>query len=101
MKPYTTTQKTRIVNNIMAAIAMNIDKLNGPAYRFISGCPGFIAHYNLSGFKAHYETESLARAILANQPINQWVNFKPGHDWYEYNMARKDIYNTICNNLRD
>ena len=101
MKPFTTTQQTRIVNNIVAAIAMDISKLNGPAYRFISGCPGFIAHYDINGFKAHFEGSSLARDILANQPINQWANFKPGQDWYEYNMSRKAIYNTICNNLRD
>ena len=105
MEPYTKQQQTRIVNNIMAAIAMDISKLNGPAYRFISGCPGFIAHYDLHGFKAHYDVDqwghSLARDILANQPINQWANFKPGHEWFEYNMARKAIYNQICTNLRD
>jgi hypothetical protein len=105
MKPFSPIQQARIVSNIMAAIAMHIGKLNGPAYRFISGCPGFIAHYNLHGFKAHYDVDqwghSLARDILANQPINQWANFKPGQDWYEYNMSRKAIYNQICNNLRD
>ena len=101
MKPYTKQQQTRIVNNIMSAIAMDISKLNGPAYRFISGCPGFIAHYDINGFKATYSGSSLARDILANQRINQWANFRPGDDWFEYNMARKAIYNQICNNLRD
>ena len=101
MEPYTKQQQTRIVNNIMTAIAMDISKLNGPAYRFISGCPGFIAHYDINGFKAHYDVDqwghSLGDDILLYQRINQWANFKPGERDYEYNMSRKAIYNRICN----
>ena len=100
MKPYTKQQQTRIANNIMAAISMDISKLNGPAYRFISGCPGFIAHYNLGGFISNYEDNSLSDDILLCQRINQWANFRPGERDYEFNMSRKAIYNTICNNLK-
>ncbi len=32
----------------------NIDKLNGPAYKFIIGHMGFIAHYDINGFKSEY-----------------------------------------------
>jgi hypothetical protein len=105
MEPYSTTQQARIVKNILAA-CRDISKLNGPAYRFISGCPGFIAHYDISGFKAHYwdqwghYCEKLINDILANQSINQWSNFRHGERDYDYNMSRKAIYNAICNNLK-
>ena len=100
MEPYTKQQQTRIVKNILAACD-DISKLNGPAYRFISGCPGFIAHYNIDGFKAHYDFDqtgnNLGDDILLCQRLNQWANFKPGERDYEYNMSRKTIYNQICN----
>ena len=103
MEPYSTTQQARIVKNIVAA-CRDISKLNGPAYRFISGCPGFIAHYNLHGFIAHYDDNQwghkLGDDIIECQRINQWANFQPGQRDYEYNMSRKAIYNTICNNLK-
>jgi hypothetical protein len=103
MQPYIKQQQTRIVNNIVAA-CRDISKLNGPSYRFISGCPGFIAHYNLHGFKAHYDVNQwghkLGEDIVLCQRINQWANFQPGERDYEYNMSRKAIYNTICNTLK-
>lgn len=103
MEPYTKQQQTRIVNNILAA-CRDISKLNGPAYRFISGCPGFIAHYNLNGFKAHYDDNqwghNLNADIVECQRINQWANFRPGERDFEYNMSRKEMYNSICNSLK-
>jgi hypothetical protein len=98
MKPFTSTQQTRIANNIVAA-CREISKLNGPAYKFIMNCPGFIAHYNLHGFIAHYENNNLSADILANRRFNQWVNFHPGETWYEYYMSCKAIYNAICEEL--
>ena len=94
MEPYTKQQQTRIINNIVAA-CRDISKLNGPAYRFISGCPGFIAHYNIDGFKAHYCDNNLGADIVLCQRINQWANFRPGERDYDYNMSRKAIYNAI------
>lgn len=99
MEPYTVKQQQNIVNNILAA-CRDISKLKGPAYRFISGCSGFIAHYNIDGFKAHYDDNNLKADILLCQRLNQWANFRPGERDYEYNMTRKTIYNTICNNLK-
>jgi hypothetical protein len=106
MKPFSPTQQTRIANNIVAA-CRDISKLNGPAYRFISGCPGFIAHYDINGFKAHFDDKwghycdnNLRADILEYQRFNQWGNFHPGETWYEYYMSRKAIYNAICKAIK-
>jgi hypothetical protein len=59
-------------------------------------CSGFIAHYDLYGFIAHYSTpNSLKRDIISYAGQNQWNNFRPGERDYEYMMAKKDVYNRI------
>jgi hypothetical protein len=45
-----------IVDNVKLVFRThNMNKLNGPAYRFITLYHGFIAHYNLHGFRSNYE----------------------------------------------
>lgn len=95
MMPIDQKTQTLIVKNLAAACE-NIYRLNGTGYRFISGCPGFIAHYDLGGFRATYTGAELKRAILANQQFNQWGNFRPGERDYEYYMVKKWIYNAVC-----
>lgn len=93
-------QQTLIVNNIVAACG-DIEKLNKTGYRFINQACGFIAHYDLYGFRAAYsEPGSLARAIRANAHINDWSNFRPGERDYDYYMAKRDIYRAIMDQLR-
>jgi hypothetical protein len=95
MKPLTDIQQTRIVNNIIAA-CRDISKLNKTGYDFINMCSGFIAHYNLEGFKAHYsEPGSLQRDIEANARFNQWRNFRKGEDSADYYHSKRDTYNAI------
>lgn len=105
MEPFTAKQQQLIVNNILAA-CRDISKLKGPAYRFISGCSGFIAHYNIDGFKAHYDDKwghycdnNLKADILEYQRFNQWSNFQPSDRDYSYYMSKKSIYNTIVNGI--
>jgi hypothetical protein len=95
MKPFTTTQAQRIASNLATA-CRDISKLNATAYRFISGCPGFIAHYDLHGFIAHYSGASLRDDILGYQRINQWHNFRPGEREADYYHSKRDVYNTAC-----
>jgi hypothetical protein len=83
------------VKNLVAA-CKNIERLNGRGYGFIYLASGFIAHYNLEGFKGEYTGATLKRAILANQRFNQWSNFRPGERDYDYYMAKKHIYNAVC-----
>jgi hypothetical protein len=94
MDRYTDKQKTLIVNNIVNS-CKNIDKLNNTGYKFIYLASGFIAHYDLQGFKAFYSEYSLRDDIINNARFNQWNNFKSGDRDYEYYMDKKDIYNRI------
>ena len=49
----------------------DINKLNKPTYQFISGLPGFIAHYNLYRFRETYtDLSTLARVLL--EPHKGW-----------------------------
>lgn len=57
--PYTEKQKSLIVNNIVKACS-DIEKLNGTGYKFIYLANGFIAHYNINGFKDHYSRDDLS-----------------------------------------
>ena len=99
MIAYTENQKIRIINNVVRAANGEIDKLSGPAYKFLHLASGFIAHYNRYGFIIHYSYNSLKRDILNNQRFNQWLNFRPGERDYEYYMSKADIYNRICERL--
>lgn len=95
LKPLTDIQKTRIVNNVIAA-CRDIEKLNKTGYDFLYLCSGFIAHYNIHGFKAYYsEPGSLQRDIEANARTNQWHNFRPGERDADYYHSKRDTYNAI------
>lgn len=98
LKPLTERQKTLIVNNIVKA-CRNIDNLNKTGYNFIYQAIGFIAHYNLYGFRASYTGASLKRDILFYARQNQWSNFREGERNYEYYMSKKDVYNRIVAEL--
>lgn len=89
---YTEKQKKLIISNLLAA-CKDIKKLNSTGYKFISNANGFIAHYDIYGFKAHYEEQgSLKAAIEANASSNMYRNFREGERDYEYYMSKKDIY---------
>ena len=101
MDTYTTKQQQLIVNNVVAA-CRDISKLNKTGYLFISGCSGFIAHYDLHGFKTHYDDQlghycdnNLKADIVEYQRFNQWRNFQPSDRDYAYYMSKKAIYNAI------
>lgn len=98
--PLTDNQIKRIVNNIVAA-CKDITKLNKTGYNFIYLASRFIAHYDLHGFIAHYSDEGndLKTDILQAQSANQWNNFRPGEQNYEYYMSKKRCYNAIVDKL--
>lgn len=98
LKPYTERQKTLIVNNIVKACS-DIEHLNSTGYKFIYLASGFIAHYNLNGFKAYYSGHSLKRDIERNARANMWGNFTPNERDYDYYMSKKDIYQRILGQL--
>jgi hypothetical protein len=99
MTPLTQAQQGNIVRNVTAA-CKNIDKLNRTGYQFLNLASGFIAHYDLSGFKSYYdEPGSLQRDIEANARQNQWTNFRAGERDADYYHSKRDTYNKILNQL--
>ncbi len=94
LNPLTPTQQTRIVNNIVKA-TKDIDSLNNTAYKFIMLASGFIAHYNRFGFIGHYRDYSLKDDIIANKNNNQWNNFRPGDENFDYYKSKQEVYNRI------
>ena len=100
MEVITEKQKSLIVNNIVKACD-DIEKLNGTGYKFIYLACGFIAHYDINGFKSHYTGSSLSRDILSNSDSNRWLNFSEGDRDYLYYKSKADIYNRIVAKLRN
>jgi hypothetical protein len=88
-----------IINNVVRACT-DINKLNGTGYKYISLASGFIAHYNLNGFKYAYETSNLRKAILCHQGFNQFKNFRPSDENYEYYTQKAEIYNAIVARIK-
>jgi hypothetical protein len=87
--------KQLIVKNVLAA-CKDINKLNKRGYNFLYLANGFIAHYNLHGFKSYYIDNDLKSDILFNKSNNQWNNFSPSDENYDYYMGKKQVYNAIC-----
>ena len=94
MQALTERQKTLIVNNVVKSVK-NIDNLNKTGYNFLYLCSGFIAHYDMYGFIAEYSDRSLKQDIISYAGQNQWRNFRPGEQNYEYYSAKADVYNRI------
>jgi hypothetical protein len=99
--PLTERQQTLIVNNVLAA-CQDISKLNKTGYKFLYLCSGFIAHYDMYGFKGYYGSKGhkwLMHDILDNSGANQWRNFRPGERDYEYYSSKAKVYNKIVEGL--
>jgi hypothetical protein len=99
LKSLTPKQQESIVKNVVAAVN-NIENLNKTGYSFINLSNGFIAHHNLYGFIGHYQEHDLKSDILYNHDRNQWSNFRPGEQNYEYYMTKKEIYNRIVAEIK-
>jgi hypothetical protein len=101
LEPFSVEEEQKIIRDCVKA-AHNIDALTDKAYRFLNLSSGFIAHYNRFGFMDHYrEPGSLKQDILAHQNHNQWGNFHQGERGYEYYMQKKNIYNAVCDCLKN
>ena len=75
----------------------DINHLSKSAYDFLSLSSGFIAHYNLYGFRCAYDNvNDLKRQLAESYCSNQWNNFTPRDKDYEYMMQKKEIYNRVC-----
>jgi hypothetical protein len=100
MEALTIKQQNLIVNNVVKACS-DISKLNGTGYKYLYLCSGFIAHYNIDGFKSHYEDASLIRDILHNAESNTWANFREGDKNYHYYKSKAQVYKKIVDKLHN
>lgn len=98
MEAINTKTQALIIKNVLAACG-NIEKLNKRGYDFLYQCSGFIAHYDIEGFKEHYRDHSLVADIEANHAQNQWRNYRTGERFSDYYHSKRDIYNAILGNL--
>jgi hypothetical protein len=96
--PMTNKEQDLTVKAVLSA-CKDITKLNKRAYDYLNLCCGFIAHYNKYGFMDYYSDISLVDDIKANASMNQWHNFREGERDYEYQMAKKSVYNRIVEAL--
>lgn len=97
--PLTLRQHKLIVNNIVRACEC-IEVLNSTGYKYINLCCGFIAHYNLEGFKDAFRKHgSLREAILSNVHANMWHNFRPTDEHYDYYMSKASVYRDIVEQI--
>lgn len=96
IEPMSEKQADAVVKSVVAAAKHGMDKLTKAGYKFINLASGFIAHYDIHGFRAYYEDNDFRGDILQFQSQNQWGNFHPGEQNYEYYMQKKEIYNRIC-----
>ncbi len=90
-----------IVSSFKEVFTTNdVSHLTKSAYYFIRLANGFVAHYNLFGFKEEYrDVSSLKSDIIRFKEQNQWDNFEPGDENHDYHMQQKEIYNLICENV--
>lgn len=98
MEAINTKTQALIIKNVLAACG-NIEKLNKRGYEFLYQCSGFIAHYDIEGFKEYYRDNSLVADIEANYQQNQWRNYRTGERFADYYHSKRDIYNAILGNL--
>ena len=92
-----------IVKSVSSAInSGDINKLTKAGYDYLYPCSGFIAHYNIHGFKCHYQnTDDLKNDLIRYKDQNQWNNFSPRDKDYRYYWQKREIYNYILKNIAD
>lgn len=100
IKPLTERQKSLIVNNVVKA-CYDINKLNQVGYKYLYLANGFIAHYNIAGFRDYYSHNDLMAKVLQHEKQNEWNNFKETDSNYDYYMSKREVYKRICSTLRN
>ena len=104
LQPITQKQSTLIAKNIAKVIKKNdMDLLSKSSYNYISICSGFIAHYNLQGFKDHYSSDASVldfyNDIIDSKSMSGRTNYNVGEKNYEYYKSKADTYLLICQEL--
>jgi hypothetical protein len=100
IKPLTDRQKTLIVNNIVKA-CYDINALNKTGYKYLYLANGFIAHYDLGGFRDYYSRKDLMTDVLDHEEDNTWRNFSPDCLNYDYYKSKREVYKAICSKIKN
>ena len=98
LTPLTIRQQQLIVASLRKVFQTgDINNLSKSAYNFLYQSSGFIAHFNLYGFRDRYKNvDDLKRAIARNYGANQWRNFGGKDPNHLYMMSKRDCYNNIA-----
>jgi hypothetical protein len=101
MELKTPRQITLIVNSLRRVFETNdINELTKAAYNYLYLASGFIAHYNLAGFRDYYSNVAKLKSDILNfHQWNQWNNFGKHDRDYAYYMQKKEIYNAIVDSI--
>jgi hypothetical protein len=102
MEPLSPRQKSLILSSFKKVFATgDIENLSTSAYKYIYLASGFIAHYNLYGFRdAYRDVRSLKEDILANAQANAWRNFTPSDKDYSYYKSKAEVYSGLVSLLK-
>jgi hypothetical protein len=99
---FTERQQYLIAKNLIKAATIDIESLNKTAYQYISGCCGFIAHYDREGFISSYGTpQNLRHDIVHNAKANQYNNFRPNDVNYDYYMSKRNVYEMVVEGIKN
>ena len=91
-----------IASNLIKASTLDIECLTKASYQYISGCNGFIAHYDREGFISSYGTpQNLRHDILHNAKANQYNNFRPTDVNYDYYMSKRNVYEMVVEGIKN
>ncbi len=92
-----------IVHNIELIFKSNdINKLNKPTYNFVHNLTGFIAHYDLYGFRSTYEDLRLFADELLGACTENEANYKLDEDFIrDYGRAYCQSEADIINGIRE
>ena len=105
VREYDSPNPKTVLQNVKRVLEnQDIDLLQTPAYRILITHCGFIAHYNLEGFRATYKdhlddfVESFLRGGevryvdgLTGQPIAHWKNYLANRSSYLYDTSYQGV----------
>jgi hypothetical protein len=99
LKPMTKKEEDLVVKNVVSAVK-DISKLNKRGYHYLYLACGFIAHYDIGGFRSHYSAGggsmfTLRADILQYKNENRWSNFRPSDENFDYYSQKARIYGKI------
>ena len=90
-----------IINNLKQVFeTKDIERLNGPTYKFLMNLGGFIAHYDINGFKQAYRNLRHLIERLEDSDDLQKPNRYIDDPFFQKDLESKDYYTSKTITLR-